>query len=333
MPGLTSADIDEQEWDVLAGDRAFAGHRWLRLIEAVRPDLQPRHRLVWRDGRLVAAAIGTVGHRLQSPRLDATAGMVLRKWPVLHVGNPVTSTDGLLAGDTDLGVLLHELQRGRYSFRLVDHLPPQHPMWQLGPGYQPLGWPPVAYLDVTVATFEQFLAELPRKKRQEIRRGQRHAESEGIVVKRLSVTDDEGPRLDELVANVLDRHQETYRYVPGLFGKAAAILGEDLIVLGTYRHGELVGCVGLLRDHGELTAKWIGRDYAQTDGTTAYHALVTELVRTAITVGARRLHLGASAQETKKQFGVEWESRGRLFASCSRAANWIVGKLRSRGDS
>lgn len=333
----TAADIDPDEWDALSDGRAFAGHRWLRLLEVVRPDLDPRYLLLRRQGRIVAAAVGTIGHRLRHPRLDATVGVALRRWPALHIGNPVTGTNGLLVGATpdtgrELGLLLRALRayvkRERFLFCLVDQLPPRHPVWALRQGYQPLAWLPVAYLELSAATFEQFLAGLPRKKRQEIRRGQRHAEDEGIVVERLTVTDTDGPYLDELVANVLRRHREVFQFAPGLFRKAAAVLGDDLIVLGTYRHGQLVGCVALLRDNDELTAKWIGRDYEQTGRTSAYHALVTQCVRTAIGEGVRRLDLGASAQETKQQFGVRWETRGRLLASRSRTANWCFGKLR-----
>jgi predicted N-acyltransferase len=333
----TAADIDPDEWDALGGGLAFAGHRWLRLVEAVRPDLEPRYLLVRRHGRVVAAAAGTVGHRLSDQRLDATVGAVLRRWPALHIGNPVTGTDGLLVDGVagagrELGVLLQavhaRVKRERFLFCLVDQLPPRHPVWAVRQGYQPLAWLPVARLDLPWTTFEHFLAGLPRKKRQEIRRGQRHAEREGIVVERLTPTDDDGPHLDRLVANVLRRHRETFEFAAGLFAKATAILRDDLIVLGSYRHGQLVGCVALLRDNDELTAKWIGRDYERSDRTSAYHALVTECVRTAIALGARRLHFGASAQATKQQFGVEWETRGRLLASRSRTVNWCFGKLR-----
>lgn len=323
----TVADL-AGEWDELSGGVAFAGHRWLRLVEAVRPDLQPRYLVVRRGGRIVAAAAGAIGHRLRNPRLESTVGPLLRRWPALHIGNPVTGTSGLLAPDDELGALVGYLKKQRLMFCLIDQLPLADPVWGVRSGYQPLAWLPVARLDLNAGSFEQFLTGLVRKKRQEIRRVQRHAEREGIVVKPLAVTEEHGPHLDRLVANVLDRHRESFRFAPGLFPKAAAVLGDDLTVLGTYRDGRIVGCVALMRDRDEVTAKWFGRDYEHTAGTSAYHALVTGCVSTAIGLGARRLHLGAAAPETKNQFGVEWEPRGRLVASRSRAVNWCFGQLR-----
>jgi len=49
----TVADL-AGEWDELSGGVAFAGHRWLRLVEAVRPDLQPRYLVVRRGGRMIS---------------------------------------------------------------------------------------------------------------------------------------------------------------------------------------------------------------------------------------------------------------------------------------
>jgi hypothetical protein len=135
------------------------------------------------------------------------------------------------------------------------------------------------------------------------------------------------PRLDRLVGNVVRRHHGIHRFVPGLFVEAASVLGDDLTVLAAHRHEELAGCVALLRDGDDLSAKWIGRDYGLTEGTSAYHALVAECVRTAISLGVRRVHFGASAYETKKQFGVCQEPRGRLLAMRGPLLNRCAGGL------
>ena len=58
-----------------------------------------------------------------------------------------------------------------------------------------------------------------------------------------------------------------------------------------------------------LLAKWIGLDYGRTWGTDTYRLLLAETVALAIELGVERLWLGATALETKRQFGVTVEER------------------------
>lgn len=334
---LTTIDaVPAGEWDLLAGDHAFAQHRWLRLAEGLLAEHRPRYLLLRRQGRLVAAAVGALEHRLQNPRLDARFGALVRRSPFLHITVPMTATPGLLveAGadpEPGLRALLQTIRavvrRERYRFCILDHLPLDHPAFALQRGYCRLAWLPDTGLDVTWASFEDYLAGLPRKKRQEIKRTQRRAEREGIVVKPLTPAPEHSPALDRMVAEVVRRHGGTRQFQPDLFVKAAAALGDDLTVLAAHRHGQLVGCVALVRGGDMLDVRWIGRDYEHTADTAVYHALLTGCVQTAISAGARRLHFGAGAYESKKQFDVSLEERSRLFAARSRAVTWLMGRL------
>ncbi|GAA0966474.1 hypothetical protein GCM10009555_008450 [Acrocarpospora macrocephala] len=323
----TITSVDPAEWDALGEVGDFTGHRWLRLAERVLAGHRPRYLLLRRRGRLVAAAACTLEQRLQNPALEARFGWVLRRTPYLHVGVPMMSKAGLLAQGGELAALCRELRaltrRERAPFSVIDHLPVGHPAWSGLDGCHALAMAPETRMDVEWSSFEEYLGSLPRKRRQEVRRVARRSLGEGITVRPLAERGD--PRLDRLVGDVVQRHHGIHRFVPGLFEEAAAVLGDDLTVLAAYRHGELAGCVALLRDGDDLSAKWIGRDYGLTEGTSAYHALVAACVRTAIALGVRRVHFGASAYETKKQFGVCQEPRGGLLAMRSPILNRCVG--------
>lgn len=331
--------VAQGEWDSFTAGQPFAQHRWLRLAETVVADYEPRYVLVRRQGRLVAAAIGALEHRLQNPALDAKFGWLVRKSPFLLVSVPMTATTGLLVGagpdpDADLRALLDAI-RGlvrseRFRFCIIDHLPMDHPAIAAQRGYCQLAWLPDTDLVLRWPSFDDYLRYLPRKKRHEITRTLRRAESDGLVVKQLVPTPDDGPTLDRLVANVVRRHGGSRRFTPDLFAKAAAALGTDLTVFGAHRHGRLVGCLAVLRCGDELDARWIGRDYELTTGTAVYPALITACVQGAIASGARRLHFGAGAYATKKHFGVSMEPRTRLFAARNPAVTRLMARVGRR---
>ncbi|HEX6873735.1 MAG TPA: GNAT family N-acetyltransferase [Micromonosporaceae bacterium] len=337
----TISAVAPEEWNALCHDRAFLQYRWLRLAELVLAGHQPRYLLVRRRGTLVAAAVGSLERRLQNPMLEARLGWLVRRSPFLLVAAPMTATSGLVVGDgveqqAQRGALLDAVrdfvQQERSPFCIIDHLPERDPAIPVPRGYCRLKWLPDTRLDLSWASFEDYLADLPRKKRQEIRRIQRRAEHEGIVVKPLAPTADLSPTLDRLVAEVVRHHGGTRHYAPELFVTAAEALGDDLTVLGAHRHGRLAGCVALLRSGEEAVVRWIGRDYEHTTGTSIYHALVTACVRHAIVTGVRRLHFGGAAYATKQQFGVSLEPRTRLFAARSAAVTWLMGRLSHRFD-
>jgi uncharacterized protein len=332
--------VAPDEWDALSGDRPFAGHRWLRLAESVIAGYRPRYLLVRRYGRLVAAAMGTLEGRLQNPVLDTRFGWLLRRSPFLSISMPLTSTCGLLVADagnqqTELATLLRAIRtvtrKERYRFSVIDHLAPEHPAVAAAQrSHCRLALPPEVHLDLRWSTFDDYLSELPRKKRHEIRRTQRRSEREGIVVEPLVPTAEQAPTLDRLVAGLVRRHGGTRQFQPDLFGTAAAVLGDDLTVLAAHRNGRLVGCVALLRCGEVIDARWIGRDYERTAGTAVHHALLTACVRTAVSTDARRLRLGATAYRTKQHYGVTVEPRTRLFAARNPAVTRLVDRLGHR---
>jgi predicted N-acyltransferase len=209
----------------------------------------------------------------------------------------------------------------------VDYLPGNDPSWAALDirGYQRLSMPAETSLEIRWPSFHDYLAQLPSRKRKQIVRMQRRAQQEGILVERLQPSTTTAPRLAYLVDDVLNRHGERERYVPDLFLKAGAILGDDLVLLVAWQEDRIIGCAALLRSGAEITAKWLGLDYSRTRDTGTYHRLLLECVARAIDLGARRLRTGATAYETKQHFGVLAAERYGALTMTNRALNRAAG--------
>ena len=335
----TVSDVEPAAWDAFAAGRPFAQHRHLLAGELMCARPQAWYLLVRDAGRITAAAVGVLEHRLHDRRLDRLAAPVLRRRPYLRVVMPVRAEPGVLAPDGAgeaglLDVLRGQLRPLRIPFCVIDNLP-EAPTGA-GPddatGYRRLAWWPQTRLDIGWSSFDEYLAALPRKKRKEIRRIERRAQLEGLTVEPLPPADRTtatARELDRLVGNVRQQHGALTDLAPDLFGMVGTVLGDDLVLLVTRRADRVVGCVGLVRHEDDLVARWIGRDYEQTEGTAAYPSLVAACVRTAIALGVRRLHLGSTAYATKRQFGVVEEPRSRLLA----VRNPIVRRALARRPS
>jgi len=308
--------VEPEAWDDLAAGRPFADHRWLRLTEALLLDHEPRYVLLRQGGRLAAAGVCALGRRLQNPALQRRAGWLLRIVPFLRCEIPIALEPGLLLrrGDdpTPLLAAIERLaDRERAAFTRLDHLSPRADAW---PGLSRAGYRPIPMwtetrLALPWPSLDAYLASLSSRKRGELNRVRRRAEAEGLLVEPLRPTDDTDARLRGLVGQVLDRHAALESYAPDMFTRARAVLGDDLRLLALRRGGRLVGCAALLRSGDELSAKWLGLDYAETRNTVAYARLLLGCVEAAIDLGAPSLRLGATAYETKRHFAVALEER------------------------
>ena len=331
----TITDVAAGEWDDLRAGRPFTGWRWPRLAESVLVNHTPRYLLLRQGERLQATAVCTLHRRFEHRGLQAAAGWLVACLPTLRCGVPVVHVPGLLVrsnhdpeAETALLAGLRGLAaRERCSLIKVEHLAPNDGVWPLlrGHGYlQVSGWTDTS-LELPWPSFAAYLAALPARKRRAIRRITERSASEGITVETLDPAGAEAGTLDRLVGNVLARHGEPLCYRPQLLGRAAAVLGNDLTVLVARQAGAVVGCAALLRDGDHVTAKWLGLDYQRTWNTATYHRLVVECVAQAIALGARRLHTGATAFETKVHLGVEPHQRAAAATLPCRPLNLLAG--------
>ncbi len=326
----TVDSVDAADWDDLSAGTPFAQHRWLRLAELVIAAHEPQYLLLRRDGRLVAAAVGSLERHTGNPTVNARIGWILRRSPILRVGVPILAAPGVLVRatdrtDADLRALLDAVRRlarrRGVLFSTIDNISEADApaVFATLPRLVPM--PADTRLSLVEPSFDDHMRSLPRKKRAEVERVDRRAAEAGVTVRRADVAELPGATLDRMLDTVLDKYGQRLRYLPGMFGRAAELLGEDLTMVVAWRDGELVACATLLRCGDVVAARWMGRDYERTAGTSTYPAVIAGIVRHAFMTGARELRLGSSALDTKKHFGVTVVERGSQFATFGYVSN------------
>jgi predicted N-acyltransferase len=311
--------IAPTEWNELLGSRAFADHRWLRFAERVLIGHRPRYLLVRRGGHLEAAAVCSVEQRFENRALQRHAAWLLRRFPCIRCAVPVSYQPGILTRpEADearlipsvLGAVRQLARHERALFTTVGHLTPDTAAWSAlqAAGCRPLSRWLGASLPISWSSFDAYLLSQPKSHRRAIARTRRGAERDGIVVRHRPWVAEDAAMLWHLIRNVQQRHGALETYAD-LLASATAIFGDDLHLLVAEQSGEVVGCVVMVRSQNDLLAKWIGLDYRRTWGTDTYRLLLAETVALAIELGVERLWLGATALETKRQFGVIVEER------------------------
>ncbi|HZR00087.1 MAG TPA: GNAT family N-acetyltransferase [Chloroflexota bacterium] len=330
--------LDPTRWDDLAGDRPFADHRWLRLAEAVLVGHEPRYVVVERGGQYAAAAVCALGRRLQNPALQRRVGWLLHMAPHLRCEIPIAFQPGLfLRPGEHADALLAEIgrlaARERALFVRIDHLRPDAGGWDAlsSAGYKPFPMWDEATLDLGCGSLDAYLARLPSRKRGELNAVRRRADAAGLVVAPHTPSAASAPLLRRLVGQVLGRHAALEQYRGDLFARAAGVLGGDLLVLTAERDGRIVATASLLRSGDDVAAKWLGLDYALTWNTPTYPRLMLACVEHAIAMGARRLHLGATAHETKRHFGVVFEPRAGAISARLPLLTRLAGRALAGG--
>jgi predicted N-acyltransferase len=330
--------INQDAWDQLVKDRPFANSLWLRVTENVLVTHQPRYILLRQADELKAGAICLLQSRFQSPLLQFMLGWYIRRFPGLRCGIPISYHSGLIfhpessPGDW-LPALVQGIQkliqRDHVSFYTIDHLSPADAVWTYlqTRGYHRIEHLPEVYLDVQWESFEDYLTQLPKKKRKEYVRIKGRLERENITIETASLQNQDQRALQRLVNNVFERHKEPTLYQSDLFLTANALMGEDFKLIVAHQSGQLIGCIALLRNGSEWMIKWPGLDYERALDTGTYYGLLAECVRQTIQSGGTRLHLGATAYQTKQHFGVTVENKIGALAFPNPVAHYLAGKM------
>lgn len=335
--------VDPQEWECLAQGQPFAERRWLEMTEAVLVNHQPRYLLLRQDGKLQAGMACALQSHFQSPMLQSLLGAYICRFPGLRCGVPISYDPSLFFCDsTQSAALLPELIKGlqallrqeRVSFYTIDHLAEEGADWAFlrSRGYHRIDHLAEVYLDIQWASFEEYRASLPKKKRAEYMRIKNRLEREGITLEVADLEQEDKGLLERLVNNVFQRHKEPSMYHGDLFARARNLLGEDFTLIVARQGGQMIGCIALMRSGSDWVVKWPGLDYERVLNTGTYYGLLAACVRQVIEAGGRRLRMGATAYQTKQHFGVTVEERIGALAFCNPLVHYAGGKALKVAD-
>ncbi len=164
-----------------------------------------------------------------------------------------------------------------------------------------------------------------------MRRVRNRAVEQGITIDAVPLSPELSPIVAQLTQNVAERHGNTHPYQPDFITKAIPILRpQDYRFLLIRQDGDIIGCAALFHCAGEVVVKWGGFDYPRTEPTFAYHYLLTETVRHAIEMQAKRLTMGMTVYTLKKKLGAVLEDRFLLMHMRIRPLNYLANYFLNR---
>jgi predicted N-acyltransferase len=337
------AEIGQEAWDRLAGDRPFASYRWYRFGETVLAGDLPVYLLLYRSGEPVARATFWVRRNEPVPLgpglLRRLVEALLRRWPLLICQAPLADASGLILPEPSLrGEALaiiaraaqEEAQRHRASFVPFVYLGPEEAACS--------GWPR-AYgavelpeqgtcLPIVWPDFEGYLRSRSKSMRKDYRRHCNRAADLAVEITAHPAVGQPDEAL-ALIRSVEAHHGST----PKPWARAALQHAGmvDAVWLTGKIDRRLVTCGLLLGDGGAWFLTLLGLDYGVQ---YAYFQLLYAALRCAIERGARLLMGGTGAYETKQRLGfqlvdtnyVAFAGRGPLLRGLGR---WL-GRMEER---
>jgi predicted N-acyltransferase len=164
-----------------------------------------------------------------------------------------------------------------------------------------------AVLDLPGTGFDDYLAALPYRRRDQVRRESTRFISAGFSIATFPV-EQTWERLAELFGAVQRRYGQggdaaAWR---GLVERQSVRVAADAVILGCRRGGELVGAVLLYGWRDACYVKLVGFDYDRLEGAFEYFNLVYyAVIRYAYAQGLTRVHFGREAFEAKLRRGAQ----------------------------
>lgn len=339
------ADVDAAAWDACAAGRRFASHRWMLLTEEVATTFVPRYVVATRGTTLAGVAVcaldrlgNPAGYRRSALAL-AVARVLRRVLPTVACELPIPFLPGLVVAgggaSDDAERVVAALLRRTETLAAAAHAPSVR-MAHLGAdepwlaralataGFRAEAGLPNMRLDVAWPTVAAWEAWLPHKKRSELRRVRRRATEAGLAIDLGGPRDDADPALRRMIRAVILRYAALDPWVEDLLPRVRRRLGDDLVLLVARAGRRPVGCLALLRSQDEMLLKWPGLDHAPARATFAYRSLLAAAVEQAIAHGARRLWLGPTAYELKRDLGAVPVARQVLVRERGRVVHWLA---------
>lgn len=333
--------FSKADWQRISGNKPFASATWFRFLEACLVGPRPLYVARYDQLELAAAAVCWPRRHVYIPtpsaRLRAMATWLLRRFPLLSCENPLTESSGLFPPEA-ASILAPDLCQAGLAHGCAwlgyDYLADQGAaaLRASSPSTAILPSEPVAVLDLPYPSFEAYLTAISARKRKNVRRELRQAESLGY---RIVIWERFAPHAQAMYAlaqAVHHHHGETQMPVsPAVYELAQAHLPGSRAI-AVLAHDEIVACELLLRDGDELLPKLVGLDYAHAP--LAYNLLYYAEIRYAIEHGASRIHMGSTTQAFKRRLGCHFQSRH--YGLCNLRAPWMtraIGRLLEGHDS
>lgn len=326
----TITDIDAPAWDRLAGENVFATHGFLRTVEACcRAPIEPIYFTLHRSGVLIAASVcHIVG---PSPGIESIDDMVfgrvagparavglsllpaLVSGPAIGYGWHLGIDPGLDARDArESGLTLLDAMEAEAGARGLRVSLPQVlddegdlPAWLTERRYLRCRNVPVAVLDLPFASFEDYLAHLPRKSRSESRRQTNRNRDSGTVIDLTDAVDDIEGRLQELIDLNSQKHNGLpFALGPGFLGALRRHLGGRARVFVARKSGAITGVCAMLMQGATACPIAVGIDAELAAGDytyfqVTYHAPIAHVIAS----GMRRIYYGRGLEDVKARRG------------------------------
>jgi Uncharacterized protein conserved in bacteria len=329
----TLSKIDSAEWDRLVHDDVLASHAWLTTVECCTVGQDSFLYVVARDDeKLLGALACRVHSNSESTSLDksfygrayglaraagfgATPGIVVGSRfgfsrpflvdPSLSESQANDVADALIrrlverAEVLNATVMFRNTRPGRFAGALANA------------GFVSSPELPTTYIDVRWPTFQSFIHDLRTVHRATVK-GIRHqigrAKREGIVIERVTASDQLSPEVYE----ILQSHQRRLNGAPLVFSER--LLTESLQKLGDgvdlllARDGpHLLGVMFSLRQGGVSHAILVGTSTEKARTTNTYFLLLNHVMVRAIECGDRRTYFGRLVYNVKLRRGCSIE--------------------------
>jgi hypothetical protein len=281
-----------------------AAGRWIAAAPLTRVEI---------DGsRLSRGALRRMiaGGRHLYPGFMRTAAMVCGA--PLSVGNPPAR----MIGGVDQPAVLRKLAGLLGEAAEQYHTPwrgfkefPDRALAEARSALEPAGWilvpsEPNLRIALRWSGYGGYLSSLRSDYRYKIRRAARKMDRAGIVVDTLPLGEGYDLGMHRLYDAVMDRATVQLEHLtPAFFIAFGRAYGESAPIIRLRRDGRIVGWVAMLFADGVAYDMFHGIDYAENAQADLYFNQLAEVIRLAISRGARVLSMGQSTEIAKTRFG------------------------------
>ncbi len=344
-------ELPEAAWNSLTGGNFYLSYAWLRVVEAdSRPS--PVYLAAW-------SAAGGLAGALPVYRLDTPPGNHLAD-PAFAVGDAAGAGEWFpaLLGGARIGyannVLVQAGLPAASEVAVCQALLDSLTCYAADGGFRSCsllylnqagaaqlagvsGWPAVfssaeAVLDITWASFEDYLAGLSRHRRANIRSDLRHFSQSGLRSRRVLLGDVVSAAAP-LAVNVQHKygHQSSSVRQVRFFGDCADHLGDDALIFGCFDGSRLIGFALAFTWQDTLYIRSAGFDYdALPRQGEHFMVMFYEPIRYAIEHDLARIHFGTESVAAKAQRGCAFRP---LWSAAWRDQPFDAAELRRFGEA